>query len=642
MPKFQMEIFRMPNTKPPLILLGIPYGHWSSYGAEIAQRANPQAQAEFTSIHDRFFASDSAAQGGQGAVGKASRPAVGDPLHFLASTFQQSAGERMVLADRRACWLGEDLMTLDPKPEILAFYEKPESVLARGSSEQDPFEALGAWEAAAEQLLDLLRRYRAETALVSWEEACSNVEAWNACLREKFGIDPDGLIPTNAPDPVRLLLARQVVADNRKISLLLAELEAASHPLSHTSTHAELDADELLRIAWEKALPATALADAEKERQALQSRVEVLSRENQALEKKAASKQSEMQAKLNAAGEENELLLLQLHQVQEELEHYFLENKLLEKKRLVLEAGAPRMLRVDALRLGPSHDDPPHRHLEFTLEKVRLGERGFASVRMRLVDHNGHPGLLIFQGGSPEAAPLQHWQPNGEEKGHPFLLVVPQDDPGRDFLVAATTSDLLLVKESAHLLSRELQVAADHGNSSSRKKWQRVAQRFGDLLENVPQRAHYDHVVAKFENTACHFEMHHFWTLAKGLVPSLACQWKGNGIDILLAPDSPPPLTGWPNGDADSPCDRLSLDLDPHGDWSRQREIWRAFTAKDQEMLLHFIEEFPNLIHHLVQQNPSLEKNSESLRRNAELLLKRARALARGRRPKRVFGLLPA
>ena len=353
-----------------------------------------------------------------------------------------------------------------------------------------------------------------------------------------------------------------------------------------------------------------------------------------------AGKLKEAEAKLKDASEENELLLLQLHQVQEELEHYFLENRRLEKEKLAVGGSGPEVLVVDGLRTGHCHEKPPHRHLDFTLENARMGERKLGTQRMRLVEHNGRPGILVFGPTTKDHPPLLHWKEHGKENGAPYMLIVPQDDRGRDFLVAAPASDFLLVRDGARLLANQLQSDAARQAAPRPADWVGIARRFVDYADNASERLHYDDIKAASRDNAFEFVLHRVCTPEKGYLQSLEFVWRDEAIELIQAKGAAPPLTGWMAGKSDAGASTMRFDFQAQGKWAEQRRPWFGLTAKDRRFLKLLLAEFPNFVHHLSEQNPGLKLDPERLRETARSMRHRAAALASGRRQKRLFGLV--
>ena len=224
-----------------------------------------------------------------------------EPLEPLLEQLGWTKGSTAQLADM-ATNSGE----LVTGPYLL-LHTRPELALARAMEEgEDPETALNQWRAGAEQLLAFYKRNNRQAALVEVSGACERPQAlieWLTNNHPAFeGLTPAKLeaelaLPAIEPGSLNLLLATQWVSQQQDLSSLLAQLEAASIPLTDTGYQ-----------------PPTI-------------DVAVL---HQHVGKQTATKQAAEQ-ELERLKEENDLILNQLHRVQEELEKYYLNAKELEK-----------------------------------------------------------------------------------------------------------------------------------------------------------------------------------------------------------------------------------------------------------------------------------------------------------------------
>jgi hypothetical protein len=296
------------------------------------------------------------------------------------------------------------------------------------------------------------------------------------------------------------------------------------------------------------------------------------------------------------------------------------------------------IISIQELGLESCQDAPPHRHFDFTLHQIQIGYRKFPLLRLRMVEHNGRPGILIFLGESNHKPPLYHWKLSGEEGGYPYMLIIPQDELGQKYLVASTSSDIILIRESVRLFAGKLDATTEQGNAFQRKEWIRISRRFLELLDDIPPRLHYDDISTSYREEIYQFTLTNAWTSAKGFIPALELSWNNYIFDISTPTGASLPITNWP-GDIIKMGARLSIDLNLKGNWDLQRVFWKSMTSNDRQFLLSIATELPNLIHHLVDRNPELKSNRETLDKQAKVVLSYAQALAIGRNPKRFLGL---
>jgi hypothetical protein len=288
-------------------------------------------------------------------------------------------------ADSLSVSLLEFWRDFDPGFNFVLVYAPPEYALARllMRGPADPravAAAIRTWQDYNEALLDFFTRNRDRALLVNAEALAANPADLIANCRSRFGIE---LKLTNEPVASELELpaaalwsAASLVENAAEARSLFEELESAADLpsakavgaasrgeralaeyrglmgrieealLAHRALSDELDAERQenqllahqLRQAQEELTDLHArLRDAERDSERLNDELAaktraLLEERNRALEsagpRNSGPSDSEelasLRAKMNASEKENELLLLQLQQVQEELEHYFL------------------------------------------------------------------------------------------------------------------------------------------------------------------------------------------------------------------------------------------------------------------------------------------------------------------------------
>lgn len=242
-------------------------------------------------------------------------------------------------ADSRNIHLLEYWKEFDPRFGFVLVYASPRFMLAQ-LLEKGPLKrhelraALKGWQAYNEALLSFYNANRDRALLVNAEQVLENPASFISACRDRFELD--------------LSLVNEPVSLDREVSAM-ANWQA-------TQELAALDADETLMQELESAcdLPMQASdqtdfseAAWEQYRQ-LKMRLEEAEAEIEALRKAGEDHREKAEAdgagatELAESRRENELLLLQLQQVQEELEHYFL------KYQEIAKSGAPRPDQIGA------------------------------------------------------------------------------------------------------------------------------------------------------------------------------------------------------------------------------------------------------------------------------------------------------
>ena len=297
--------------------------------------------------------------------------------------------------------------------------------------------------------------------------------------------------------------------------------------------------------------------------------------------------------------QENELMLQQLHQVQGELEHYYVECRRLEAAAasMVPATAGLNMAVAEVLPLA-ERDTPPHRELTFQLRGVTLEDREIPEATVRLVEHQGHPGLVVF-GNEAGAQLLTCWQETGREDGRPFMLLVPADAPVRPLLEAMDQADWLLLQS----LPARLEQALDEQDPPLAPHWQQLARRLQAQLQAPGRRLRYREVdVAPVPDGppgawACQFSQL-LWGSYR--LPKLTAHWQTSGplagITLLNDAEAGPPLTSWPADERGLPLSRWHLPLGPGAAKRDKRHAWAQLAAPDREFLLALLAIWPQAL----------------------------------------------
>ena len=308
----------------------------------------------------------------------------------------------------------------------------------------------------------------------------------------------------------------------------------------------------------------------------------------------SASQLEELRTQQQAAAQENELLLLQLHQVQEELEHYYLAWRELSTK-VVATAGTSRF-EVGRVEIGTERDSPPHRELCLVLHQVQAGGRKLPQVHARLVEHHGRPGIAFFEADGTEPA-LAAWRPNGHEGERGYMLLVPADEAARPLLQHMGRADWDFTEAVAATIERALQESP----TAASARWQVVAARLRQQLAELPTRLRYDSLdVAPAADAQGALDCK-FGNLSFGRrrTDAVRVRWwpqrAGGAALELLAPESDseaPSWAAWPMDDSGAPQPAWHL---PLGDAAPalRKQAWRALGTTDREMLLGLLDALP-------------------------------------------------
>lgn len=210
-----------------------------------------------------------------------------------------------LLADNRSLWLLDHWAAQLPAARFLLLFSRAESALCQSLlRKEDAGKFLDAWRVASRQLLQFQRRHRQRTVLLDAAMLGRRPVAFADVCRH-LDIPPpeqvvDAVSPAAVPVLVRLV-AERLISTQPELRALQAELEASALPLDGTDAAPPLQATELIG----------GLLDYFQQSADFRQQ----SADFRQLQEQAAR----LEASYKDATQEGELLLMQVHQMQEEL-----------------------------------------------------------------------------------------------------------------------------------------------------------------------------------------------------------------------------------------------------------------------------------------------------------------------------------
>lgn len=334
-----------------------------------------------------------------------------------------------------------------------------------------------------------------------------------------------------------------------------------------------------------------------------------------------------LRAELAALRDENDQLLLQLHEVQEELED--------EHRRLGPRpaAGSSHQGLSGSAHLLDMHEHGVHRHLQYLIKLPCAADDGVAKLHVRLLDHVGRPGLGLLAKRSGEL-PLSAWQATGQEEGREFMLLVPTDEQGQALLRSLGRSDWQRVNDVARLILD--QVCKDGWAFGSH--WQATAARLCRQLADLPPRWRCDELVVSRPEGGAAAELDVVfggvsyanrgfdavrlrWRLAEGAADGPSLRWLRPDIAGDL------PLGGWPTDERGDLAPAMALPVGSDGSVRVKRQRWAAMTAADRDLVLALLEALPAAADRAPAEALPPGITPASLRREASSLQEESRRL---------------
>jgi phage shock protein A len=507
----------------------------------------------------------------------------------------------------------------DKPAQFVLLVDSPVQAIANAVTSGSSLEAaLGQWREGAQQLLRQAQRRpghclflyvpEAWTAPTALHGALTQFNAGRSVAAAEWPARPEC-------DPVMVALIDAAVSADAGVQRLFAELHASCVILSDALARSQTDISDLsAAIEQYRLLQAGRKADAER----IESLDRAVGRHAQELEDAArhhAHSLEQVQVLLDASQQEVELLRLQLHQAQDELDAAY--------ERLSSASSATPDSVVDAhaesMRLLDSSEVSPHRHLHVGLQNLRIGSRRWPSLELRLLDHHGRPGLALFAtGGNPEV--VSAWRTSGQENGREYMLIVPDDDAGRWLLAGLGTSDWRTVSGCAAVLVSQLQ--RTEGDLAAR--WSTVASRLQAQIDQMVPRFRYDAADAQVESPdldslSIRFADASFGTRSLGAV---TLRWRPASGDLRwLAQEGAAvvPLASWPADEEGLLRHELPLPVGRLVPAGAKREWWSRLPASDRELMLGVLDALPAAAQHL----PETEDGAQAATLRAAVALQR-------------------
>lgn len=336
-------------------------------------------------------------------------------------------GTPLLWTDDRNLWLLDFWAASFPQVSFLLLYTRAESALAYGLQQgMEPEQLMQDWQAANQHLMRFQRRNRRRSLLLDAEAAAQYPQALaDACQCIGLELQPENsleAVATTAP-AIERLLANQYLCEQSAIHALQMELEASAQPLGDTDAHQPLQLMELYQgyQQWQtqietqskigkkqaelaadyKAQLEVALQAKEEQGRLADDRQAQIEQLTKAKEKQAADYQAQLsqarqdQEALTAASketeQENELLLLQLHQVQEELEEVFLRKQQLEQ------SGKEQDVQLEQLRQQLDQSQKALQAAEAARKELQGKQQNLQTQIERLTQSNNEQSKLAAE-----------------------------------------------------------------------------------------------------------------------------------------------------------------------------------------------------------------------------------------------------
>jgi hypothetical protein len=396
--------------------------------------------------------------------------------------YEQAAGDILIAnweqkhwgwADARNVWILDFLKSLDQNIRFILVHESPERAIARAILETDQDldleSVVSSWFEHEKAMLRFHLRNAEQSLLIDAEDCFKSpndfLGQFESLPRVHRNNTEKDCSSSPMISPLALLIARTQIQNHPEALAFNQEIESS---LSWTIE------DEAADEQTEESRAAENFRELIKSQSNLKTRITELKSRSQLVPANQSKEQDEtLQRRLKEEAEENELLLAQLHQVQEELEHYFLEFQESKQSSKRHESRIQRLLQKDpglydleSLRLIEKSQTEGTQITQWELQGFAGAGRIIEKLQVSLVRESGAPALWIHRNESQDA--LIRWPSQAHQEG---ILKIQPEGPEATRLLRLTTifaispNDWELIERLCEVFSEELGKLVETGGS---------------------------------------------------------------------------------------------------------------------------------------------------------------------------------
>jgi hypothetical protein len=386
----------------------------------------------------------------------------------------------------------------------------------------------------------------------------------------------------------------QAKAAQSEAALLLAQLHQVQEELESVFLQRQDSTQALAATRADLETAQQALAGAQ---QQLQAASEQAARHAQESERDQKEK-TRLEAVAKEAQVEADLLLVQLHYVQEELETHFLALQSARQEPAAAHAAAEAAQgHLDGLgfRVLARHSEikgaraeRPHCELDMAFNDLTLGALKLARAVVRLVEHEGRAGLALVAP-AEQAPPITQWAPHGEDGRGAYMLFIPDDARGREQLATLGTRNWQAVRGLAALV----QQAVTDADVPEALFWQAVAARLCVALDGLPPRLRYDEMTVQPDGNALTVRLEGACFGSRTL-PPVALRWAPGSreapLKLLRTHPHLPCLAAWPAGPDGLLAAELPLPVAGEAGLGARLRWWAQLLPADRDLALALVD----------------------------------------------------
>ncbi|UJP04895.1 MAG: hypothetical protein LZF61_08555 [Nitrosomonas sp.] len=435
-------------------------------------------------------------------------------------------------ADTRSTWLLDFWLNFEPRLNFILVCASPEQMLAdtmvTGTDIAPVDTIMDTWQAQHQQMLRFYHRNPQRCLLVEARDCIGHPEALiQRCANQwKMPLEKTANPAINEINhgALALYLAQQIAQGYPQTAGLQQELDATITRLDASEkrpTHT--NAPDPARIIADYRTLCDHSAELQKalatQRIALEKDLAVLKARLDDTKTQDRQQQHELSTKLKESGRENELLLLQLHQVQEELEHYFLQHQNVQKQLKSAEDRWQRMLQrtpdycdYTAIEVVNA-EEAETGTITWRLKNLDAAGRTLPELEFSTIVEYGIAGFVLTrQPGT--TGPLIRWPSTAANMNELMLIPIGRRDQIQlrfETLFDLATRDWDLIRTLTRLLASTLEAPAalNASNTPATEALRGGLSKLGQVIEKFPATFRYDRVNLK--RTQVNHDYEHLW-----------------------------------------------------------------------------------------------------------------------------------
>jgi len=363
----------------------------------------------------------------------------------------------------------------------------------------------------------------------------------------------------------------------------------------------------------------------------------------QAMYKSTIAEQQQLVVSMQPLEAENEIATLQINQLQEELEYYYLQLQEKDTNKMQQIATIERLTQdvfakchIDGFDVVGGYEDDGYADIQLLLHGLELANgRQFDNIAVKLIDVDGRPGLEFRPSEDAQSTVPLRWREDMQDEYGAFIKFIPNPTEAQASQQQQTNeilhaSERLFIVSIASALANTLQqanLAAGDLQDGKLRDWKLVALRLQKQVANLPAWLSFDGISLIEEMRSDDYE--HLWLSFDNLLvnnhlyPNFKVKFAALGpfkegslftdtliIELREQDNNGAPLQAWPPVAQDEYGFKLQVNIDLQGNDLRLN-VDEKLSEHDKQLLQHLAKNLVHFIYALKQQKIVFERSVE-------------------------------